>query len=294
MKILVVGRKSWETDALMESLQELRHVAYQSDFPFLFFDFDASGSRVFDSKNKVDISHYDAVIPRAPGPYYPQLQALVDYCMGFDIPVINEEAIINMPRYSKFYQHMAFVKHAVPFVPTFACGIAKFTEIMGVQGYPCIIKKFEGGLGAGVKIARNRLEADYIMNQFDRTDDVLIQKYIPIERDYRIVVVGNDVVGGMIREKPENSHLTNATGIDPSYQKPIGQIPPGMSALALQAARALKCGTAGVDIAIANGEMYVFEVNLFYGFRRFSEVTQFKTAESIVRLLEMNYQIRGR
>jgi RimK family alpha-L-glutamate ligase len=77
--------------------------------------------------------------------------------------------------------------------------------------------------------------------------------------DIRAFVLGDRVLAAMYRRAPPNTWKTNiAQGASPIR---IDRLDPEIEDIAIRAAKALHCDIAGVDIAVAGGKPYVFEVN---------------------------------
>src|SRR5699024_149708 len=79
--------------------------------------------------------------------------------------------------------------------------VAYATEI----GYPVVLKPSEGSFGRGV-ISNITSEGeltyslDYLWNELKK-EKVIMEKYIP-GKDYRLYVVGDEVVGAILRVPP--------------------------------------------------------------------------------------------
>jgi len=94
------------------------------------------------------------------------------------------------------------------------------------------------------------------------TSTAYIQEYLPIDRDIRVVVIGNRVVHAYWRIAPAGDFRSNVA---------VGGIikldhVPG-SALDLALHTALKCrwDDVGIDICLCNGQYYIIEANMKYG-----------------------------
>ncbi|GAA0468353.1 acylphosphatase [Alkalibacillus silvisoli] len=76
-------------------------------------------------------------------------------------------------------------------------------EVAGKVGYPLVVKPSDGSYGRGVMTNINSEEeleyaVQYIQNKLE-TSDLIIEEYIP-GHEHRLYVVGDDVVGAMLRE----------------------------------------------------------------------------------------------
>ncbi len=89
-----------------------------------------------------------------------------------------------------------------------------------------------------------------------------IQEYLPIDRDMRVVVIGNRVVHAYWRIAPAGEFRTNVAvggivNLDP--------VPGAAQQLALDTARKCRWDDVGIDICHCNGRYYVIEANMKYG-----------------------------
>ena len=104
----------------------------------------------------------------------------------------------------------------------------------------------------------------------NRPYNIIFQKYIPIEWDIRVLIVGNKALGAMKRNKPhKDSVVTNISkgGIGEHFI-----LLPEIEKIALDVSKALSLEYAGVDILFdSNNKPYIIEVNpnpQFYGFNK--------------------------
>jgi RimK family alpha-L-glutamate ligase len=100
--------------------------------------------------------------------------------------------------------------------------------------------------------------------------------------DLRVYVVGDSVIGGMIRSAPEEEWRTNvALGGDVSAAGDV--LTDEVAQIALDAADAIGLDYAGVDLIRNEEDWYVLEVNPTAGFKGFFEATGHSPAPHIAR-----------
>ncbi|WP_231184569.1 RimK family alpha-L-glutamate ligase [Haladaptatus sp. DYF46] len=100
--------------------------------------------------------------------------------------------------------------------------------------------------------------------------------------DLRVYVVGDSVIGGMIRSAPEEEWRTNvALGGDVSAAGDV--LTDEVARIALDAADAIGLDYAGVDLIRNEEDWYVLEVNPTAGFKGFFEATGHSPAPHIAR-----------
>lgn len=114
-----------------------------------------------------------------------------------------------------------------------------------------------------------------------RTPVIYAQEYLPIDRDLRIVYVGNRIVGGFWRlQGPHGFHNNVARGgvID---RAPIPKV---ARELVVNVAREFDIDHAGFDIAMVDGHPYLLEFNRLFG-NRGLQGREDRVAEAILRHL---------
>ena len=148
---------------------------------------------------------------------------------------------------------------------------------------PLIIKNTGGRHGVGTFWIRNEDDLDKALLG-RRAANFLIQEYIPNDGDYRLFLVGYQLVAGFKRQpKVEKLILNRSQGVSEALK----QIPPAVRGEAEKAARALGVEIAGIDLVIdqRTGKPVVIEVNQAPEFRVMEKRTGVDIAQAIVRYL---------
>ncbi len=114
-------------------------------------------------------------------------------------------------------------------------------------------------LGRGVYLIRNAKELRRYLNQ---VSPAYVQEYLPIDRDMRLVVIGNRIVHAYWRITPEGEYRSN---VAVGGQISLAPVPENARKLALQVARACCWDDVGIDICEHDGQFYVLEANMKYG-----------------------------
>jgi len=114
-------------------------------------------------------------------------------------------------------------------------------------------------MGRGVYLIRN---PEALVSYSRLTPVAYIQEFLPIDRDIRVIVIGEKVVHSYWRIAPpgefrSNVALGGAISLDP--------VPSEVKHFALEIA--LTCGwnDVGLDICLLDGKCYVLEANMKYG-----------------------------
>jgi ribosomal protein S6--L-glutamate ligase len=165
-----------------------------------------------------------------------------------------------------------------PFTRVFY-GKRRLEKIVRVFPFPLIAKIPRGSaLGRGVFLVQNEEElAAYL-----RLSPVAyIQEYLALDRDIRVVVIGDRVVHAYWRLAARGEYRSNvAVGGTISLEK----VPEKALALALYTARACGWDDVGIDICVHQGRFLVLEANMKYGkegFRR-AGIDYFKMMEEMI------------
>lgn len=126
-------------------------------------------------------------------------------------------------------------------------------------GYPVVAKEIKNSMGQGVYLIKNR---DELKIYLENNDVLYIQEYLPIDRDLRVVYVGNRVISAYWRIAEEgNFHNNIAQGGSYSFE----DIPLPAVDLVDRVAKSLGINHAGFDVVEFDGEYYILEFNVLFG-----------------------------
>lgn len=132
--------------------------------------------------------------------------------------------------------------------------------------FPFIAKKPKGSSkGEGVFLIQTPEDLElYLQNE----TPAYIQEYLPIDRDMRIIIIGNKIRLAYWRIAPKDNFRTNL-----SQGGKISFAPLPEEALDLALSTAQKCGLddIGIDILEYKKTFYVLEANVKYGMEGFSK-----------------------
>ncbi|MFS4455241.1 RimK family alpha-L-glutamate ligase [Maribacter sp. 2304DJ31-5] len=159
-------------------------------------------------------------------------------------------------------------------------------EILG--GTPVIIKIQEGTQGMGVILAETKKSAKSIIDTFYKMDtSILLQEYIEEcnGEDIRIIVVGHKIVASMKRTSELGEFRSNVHrgGITESVKLSAKE-----QFIALNAAKYLGLGVAGVDLIRSKRGPLLIEVNASPGLQGIEAATGINVAGEIIKFVEKN------
>ncbi|WP_077368973.1 ATP-grasp domain-containing protein [Anaerosalibacter sp. Marseille-P3206] len=147
----------------------------------------------------------------------------------------------------------------VPYTQVLSRNDVNIETIEEEFGYPLVAKEIKNSMGRGVFLIKNRQE---LKNYIDNNSVLYIQEKLPIDRDLRIVYVGNKVIGAYWRIAKEGEFHNNiAKGASYDYTN----IPQEAIELVERVATTLDINHAGFDIAVVGNNLYILEYNVMFG-----------------------------
>ena len=161
-------------------------------------------------------------------------------------------------------------------------------QIRLLGGPPVIIKMQEGTQGLGVILAESKKSAKSIIDTFYKMDtSILLQEYIEEANgeDIRIIVVGNKVVAAMKRTSELDEFRAN---IHRGGKAEAVEINHNERNIALNAAKYLGLGVAGVDLMRSKKGPVLLEVNASPGLKGIEAATGVNVAKHIIQFVERN------
>ncbi len=137
---------------------------------------------------------------------------------------------------------------------------SKREKILSYFNFPFIGKIPRGSaLGRGVFLIHNQNELE---EYCCLTKVAYIQEYLPIDRDIRVVIIGDRVAHAYWRVNPPGEFRSNVgLGAEISFDN----IPEKALELALDTARRCGWNDVGIDICECENRYYVLEANMKYG-----------------------------
>jgi glutathione synthase/RimK-type ligase-like ATP-grasp enzyme len=152
---------------------------------------------------------------------------------------LNGETYLQFSHFSKIDQLSFLHAHQVPIPRTY------FSMQKEKVQFPIVGKYIYGNGGLQVFLIHNDQELEKVEKEFGMSE-LLFQEVLPIGEDYRIVVLGDQVVAGH-KKVTTTGFVTNVTSggtVHPVEEHRKEEL----FSLALQACRLFHCEHAGVDI----------------------------------------------
>ncbi len=150
-------------------------------------------------------------------------------------------------------------------------------------GLPVIVKECFGSLGKGVYLAKNKAELWDICENV-KTKPHLFQEFISASygKDVRVIVIGNEVVGGILRVSDNDFRSNISSG---GHGEKI-ELSNEIKDLALKISRLLNLKYCGMDFLIdKDGAPILCEVNSNAFFKGFEKVTGINVAKKYAEFI---------
>lgn len=132
-------------------------------------------------------------------------------------------------------------------------------QVWDAMPLPFVAKIPKSSMGNGVFLIENQADWQRYLAQ---SPVIYAQEYLPIDRDLRIVWVGERIIGGYWRLQAEQGFYNN---VAKGGQIETGILPPEACALVEKLALGLGIDHGGFDIAMVGHHPYVFEFNRLFG-----------------------------
>jgi len=233
------------------------------------------------------LSDFSLFYFRAVGEATEWANLLVAYAKSKQIPFVDEYLGIWGPaRRLKSFSGIILAENRVAYPQTSLVSREDrlFEEVKNFS-FPLILKVSKGGRhGIGTLLVKDeQMLARVIKGRIERSS-FLLQEYLPNDGDYRLFLVGYQVLGGFKRQKKEEKLVLNrSAGTSANLEK----IPSQIINLAQKAASVLKVEVAAIDLVInqKTGQPVIIEVNEAPEFYVFEKRTGINVAQKVVEFL---------
>ncbi len=136
---------------------------------------------------------------------------------------------------------------------------ANAEEVWDAMALPFVVKIPRSSMGQGVFLVETREQfQDYLA----KSPVIYAQEYLPIDRDLRIIWVGDQIVGGYWRTQAPQGFYNNVSK-GGSIER--GLVPLEARNLVEHLATSLGIDHGGFDIAMVGSHPFVFEFNRLFG-----------------------------
>ena len=292
-------------------------ISYNKVSYFVNFQFSKSNLQsksplnpLFDERGDTSLGGYNVIFFRTTGKHWEEVNLVVDWVKKNNPKCKIVDPLVEKGRPSdacKAWQMVELTKNKieVPHTiygslwtlfkslspPTVVGGASPFDK--GEQlSFPVILKGSSGDRGTNVFKIDNMKQLEKKIRQLRKIEieggkRYMLQEFIPNDGDYRILVLGNKVLGAMKRtSKNFNKEFRNNFSVGGRVE--VVEIPESIKKLAIKAAKVCGLLVAGVDVVYRNGDVkkpVVWEVNKGPQFWGFMEATGIDVPKEIIKFL---------
>ena len=148
--------------------------------------------------------------------------------------------------------------------------LRSYVEYLG--GFPLVVKVLGGSHGHGVMRVDSAEALNSLVDYLDRIGrSAYLMEYIHEHIMYRLIVLGEEVVGAYRKTPAEDDFRASAVGAETEQ---VSDIPDRVQALAVKSVQVNGLAFGGVDILVdPTGEMVVAEANYPCHFERVQRIT---------------------
>lgn len=287
--ILSANSKLYSTKRLVEEAKNLGHKVEVIRPTRCFMEVSSGAPMVHYKKKKLD--YVDAVIPRIGASISSYGMAIVRQFEMMGVYCMNSSNAIGRSR-DKLRSMQILSQKDLPLPKTSFANSTEQTEklIDLVGGAPTVVKLLEGSQGRGVVLAETKKASESLIDAFRELNaNFLVQEFIKDANgsDIRCFVVGEKVVGAMMRQAKEGEFRSNI------HRGGVGmpiKITAEERKVAIAAAKAMRLNKAGVDIIRSGSGPKILEVNSSPGLEGIEKAIEKNIALEIIKFVEKNYK----
>ena len=247
----------------------------------------------FDGYKKVD--DYDVLFFRTTGKHWEEVDLIINSIKRDDVIVVDPLVRSGKPSMACKAWQMLALKEAGIDVPKTIYGSLWFLyENMMIEKpfeFPVILKGSGGDRGTRVYKADDLEQLEKLVRDLRKTETeegkrYMLQEYIPNDGDYRVLVLGEKVLGVMKRSSQSVAEFKNNYSAGGKFE--VADLPEEIKKLALKAAKTCGLAVAGVDVAFRNFDLkkpVIWEVNKGPQFKGFMQATGIDVPAEIVKFL---------
>ena len=274
MKIAILSRnrRLYSTAALVKAAEAREHEIEVIDYPKCHMNITSSKPAIYLGDRTLE--GFDAIIPRIGASQTFFGTAVVRQFEMMGVYSVNESVAISRSR-DKLRSLQLLARKGVGLPVTAFAHDTKATKhlIKICGGSPLVIKLLEGTQGIGVVLAETAKAAESVIEAFRGLDsNILVQQFIKEAggADIRCLVIGNKVVAAMKRQGAEGEFRSN---LHRGGSATLEKLSPKERATAVNAARIMGLGMAGVDLLRSKDGPVVMEVNSSPGLEGIEKAT---------------------
>ena len=238
---------------------------------------------------------YDVIFFRTTGKHWEEVDLVLNSIKREDVVVIDPLVRSGKPDMACKAWQMLQLKRAGIDVPKSVYGSLWYLyEVMeGGKSFdfPVIVKGSGGDRGTRVFKADNlesleKIVKDLRKSETDEGRRYMLQEFIPNDGDYRVLVLGDKVLGVMKRSSQNKNEFRNNFSAGGSVE--VADLSEEIKQMAVKAAKFCGLAVAGVDVAFRDFDVkkpVIWEVNKGPQFKGFMKATGIDVPVEIVKFL---------
>lgn len=257
----------------------------------------------FNDYKKVD--DYDVLFFRTTGKHWEEVDLIINSIKRDDVVIVDPLIKDGKPSMAcKAWQMLALKKAGIEVPKTVYGSLWFLYESMMAKAtpfnFPVILKGSGGDRGTRVFKADNLEELENLVRDLRKSETeggkrYMLQEFIPNDGDYRVLVLGEKVLGVMKRSSQSEDEFKNNYSAGGKVE--VADLPEEIKQLAIKAAKVCGLAVAGVDVAFRDNDLkkpVIWEVNKGPQFKGFMQATGIDVPAEMVKFLvslkkETNY-----
>jgi len=249
-----------------------------------------------------DINDFEVVFFRTTGKHWEEVDLIVENLRINSPKTVIVDLIVKSgkPSYAcKAWQMLKLAEAGIPVPKTIYGSLwflhetmkstpdPSFEERRGIN-FPVIVKGSGGDRGTRVFKADNLAELEKLVRGLRKTETeegkrYMLQEYIENKGDYRVLILGNKVLGVMKRSCQSAGEFRNNFSVGGKVE--VAELSEAVKQMAIKAAEVCEIAIAGVDVMPKGGGYVVLEVNKGPQFTGFMKATGIDVPMEIVKYL---------
>lgn len=280
LKFGLISLGSVSSKMLLEEAKNYFEIADHIDLRKIEIKLDTKTTVLYDGE---PLKEYDCLYMKGSYRYstllYGLSEVFKDKCF---VPLDSNSHIIA---HNKFMTQLFFAKNKNLKMPGtyFAAKVSETKQFLKTLNYPMILKFPTGTHGKGVIFTESYQSASSMIDALDIfKQPAIIQDYIDIRSDIRVIVAGDKIIGSMRRIAKDGEIRANAhQGGNAEPYVVTTQI----KSMCLEAAKMIKAGICAVDIIESDYGPLILEINTSPGLQKITEVTKKNIAKEMAKYL---------
>lgn len=220
----------------------------------------------------------------------PEFAQALAYALTKQGKVVIEGRLVGGSALTKFQEALAYRHAHIPHVPTYVAGDVDAWETLDPDlEFPVVIKDVVSQKGKGVRLCKDKqsLLAEIKQHGFD----ILVQKYVALDYEIRVLCVGDKVVGAVKYESPEGQ-LRDDSVADRAVS--TYALSAKESELALSAHKCIGHEISGIDMAYdPSGQPFIIETNITPEWQDIKQATSVDVAGAIIEYAKAKVTLEG-